>query len=102
MITAKNQGYLFQEGEWHLSPAYDITFASAEQLPERGMAVCGERHTAGRAELKLLAEREGLDRVQAANVVEVVTTAIASWREFAERAGISSTLTRAVAGNLGH
>jgi serine/threonine-protein kinase HipA len=39
----KNQGFLLRSKEWLLSPAFDLTFAAPQALPERGMSVCGER-----------------------------------------------------------
>ena len=96
----KNQGFLLIDGEWRLSPAFDITFSAPQQLPERGMAICGERRTAGRNELRTLAEREGLDRAGAAEILEEVVAAIGRWDEFAVSAGVSPALAAAVAGAL--
>ncbi len=93
----KNQGFLLLDGEWRLSPAFDITFSSPQQLPERGMSLCGERKLANREGLRLLAEREELDRVKAAAVIDEVMAAIHCWRDFAAQAGVAPLLASAVA-----
>jgi hypothetical protein len=60
-----------------LSPAFDLTFSSPQHLPERGMAVCGERRAAGQSELRKPAVREELDRGRAAEIIEEVAAAVA-------------------------
>lgn len=84
----KNHGFLYADRQWRLGPAYDLTFASPQMLPERGMAMAGERRAAGRVELLKLAETEALDRRQAVVMIEQVRDAVARWREFAGQAGV--------------
>ncbi len=85
----KNVGFVLREGEWALAPAFDLTPLSPAQLPERGMAVLGERRMAGETQLFALAEAEGLARTRAREVMAEVRTALGRWREFAEAAGVS-------------
>ncbi len=85
---AKNHGFLYRDRAWTLGPAYDLTFTSPRQLPERGMAVCGERRHAGIDHLKKLAASESLDAKQTARVIDEVRAALAQWRRFADEAGV--------------
>lgn len=96
----KNHGFLYRSRTWTLGPAYDVTFRSARELPERGMAVCGERTRAGRQHLLKLAESEALDRRIALEVLNQVSAAIARWREFADSASVPKTSAESVAGEL--
>ncbi|CAM2852458.1 type II toxin-antitoxin system HipA family toxin [Rariglobus hedericola] len=91
---AKNHGFIYRNRAWTLGPAYDLTFTSAQQMPERGMAVCGERRRAGLEHLKKLAASESLDAKEAARIIDEVRAALAKWRAFANDAGVP-TLTAA-------
>ncbi len=85
---AKNHGFIYRNRVWTLGPAYDLTFTSAQQLPERGMAVCGERRSTGVEHLVKLAKSESLDAKEAKRIIEEVRAALTRWREFAEGAGV--------------
>lgn len=85
---AKNHGFIYRDRVWTLGPAYDLTFTSAQQMPERGMAVCGERRAAGVEHLKKLAASESLDAKEAKRVIDEVRGALAKWRTFADEAGV--------------
>jgi serine/threonine-protein kinase HipA len=84
----KNHGFLYRDKEWKLGPAYDLTFSSPQQLPERGMAILGERRQAGRGHLLKLADGEALDMKRALATIDEVRAAVNRWREFAEAAGV--------------
>lgn len=84
----KNHGFLYRGKKWELGPAYDLTFSSVQQLPERGMAILGERRAAGVEQLLALAENEGLARRQAEGIIEQVRASVARWREFADQAQV--------------
>ncbi len=85
---AKNHGFIYRDRVWALGPAYDLTFTSAQQMPERGMAVCGERRAPGLEHLKKLAASESLDAKEAKRVIDEVRAALAQWRWFADEAGV--------------
>ena len=85
---AKNHGFIYRNRTWTLGPAYDLTFTSTRQLPERGMAVCGERRAAGIEHLKKLAATESLDAKQAARIIDEVRAALANWKTFAAQARV--------------
>lgn len=84
----KNHGFLYENRQWRLGPAYDLTFASPQQLPERGLSLAGGRKTVGPAELLKLAETETLDRNRAITIIDETRDALSRWLEFAARAGV--------------
>jgi serine/threonine-protein kinase HipA len=88
----KNHGFLYRDRQWRLGPAYDINFSSPQQLPERGLAVVGERTSVGRSALLKLAANESLDRRQALATIDEVRAAIDRWDEFSESAGVSKLI----------
>jgi serine/threonine-protein kinase HipA len=85
---AKNHGFIYRDRTWTLGPAYDLTFTSARQMPERGMSVCGERRAAGVDHLKKLAVSESLDAKQARLVIDEVRDALSQWRHLAGESGV--------------
>lgn len=84
----KNHGFVYRGREWKLGPAYDLTFQAPEYLPERGMALLGERRDLDAAALLQLAASEALDRRQALAVLDEVKSAVGRWREFATAASV--------------
>jgi serine/threonine-protein kinase HipA len=96
----KNHGFLYRNREWKLGPVYDVTFRGPRQLSERGMAVCGERRSAGRKHLMTLAESEALDRRTVLAVIDEVAAALARWHEFASQARVPAALAADVAFEL--
>ena len=84
----KNHGFLYRDRKWQVGPAYDLTFSSARQQPERGLAILGERRAPGVEHLLRLAENEGLARREAEGLVEQVRASVARWREFADQAQV--------------
>jgi len=83
---AKNHGFLYRDRRWTLAPAFDLTFGA--HIMDRGMALMGERRSAGPGHLLRLAEAEALDRRTAQGVIDEVRAATAGWREFAASAGV--------------
>jgi serine/threonine-protein kinase HipA len=92
----KNHGFLYRNRQWELAPAYDLTFASPEQLPERGMAVAGERRLAGIDQLRRLAAAEDLSLREVDGVIEQVRSSVGRWLEFAAKAGVPDSKAREV------
>jgi serine/threonine-protein kinase HipA len=82
----KNHGFLYQDRQWTLSPAYDLTFTG--HIAERGMAVMGERRRVGVDHLSKLAESAALDKSQAQTVIAEVAHVIDRWPQFADSAGV--------------
>jgi serine/threonine-protein kinase HipA len=73
---AKNHGFLYRDGRWSLSPAYDITFSPGSPGAEvvRAMPVLGQSSDITMALMQKAAERAGLSSGRA--VADEVTTAV--------------------------
>ena len=84
----KNHGFIYRDKKWTLGPAYDLTFVSPANQPERGMSLAGERQKADQSHLLKLAASEALDRRRAESVIEEVSAAIRRWRDFADQAKV--------------
>jgi len=92
----KNHGFLYENRHWRMSPAFDVTYLSPEQMAERGMAVMGERHRVGLAQLQVLAQGEGIEKKDVRMVLEEVATALQRWPEFAEQAGVPEAIAASI------
>ncbi len=92
----KNHGFLYRGREWRLAPAFDVTHCP---LPERGLAVCGERRHARRSQLEDLAARFDLKR-EAPGIIEACVAALRQWPRFAALANVPEALTAEVARDL--
>ena len=86
----KNIAFLMDEdGQWRLSPAFDVTYAynpSGTWTARHQMSVGGKREGIGRADLLALADEMNIRR--AADLVDEVAAAVALWPEFAQLAGV--------------
>ncbi|HNS56000.1 MAG TPA: type II toxin-antitoxin system HipA family toxin [Smithellaceae bacterium] len=86
---AKNFSYLMnEEGQWKLSPAYDLTFSSGPRM-EQSTTVMGEGKNPSVAHLKKLGEGAGLSEAQIAAIIEQTTAALAGWSGKAKEYGVS-------------
>jgi len=86
---AKNFSYLMNdEGQWKLSPAYDLTFSSGPRM-EQSTTVMGEGKNPSVAHLKKLGEGAGLSEAQIAAIIEQTTAALAGWSGKAKEYGVS-------------
>lgn len=98
----KNFAFLLRQGhEWELSPAFDVTHAhnpKGEWTAQHLMSVNGRFDDIGREDLVTVAERFGV--VGARQALEAVRDAVERWGEFAEKAGVSSSERRRVAGDF--
>ncbi len=86
-------------GEWTISPAYDLSYASGPG-GEHSMTIAGEGRDPGKAHLLRLAEQAGVTRPQASAVLEEVRAAVDRWEEFAVSAGVSKAGIREIASSF--
>lgn len=86
----KNISFLMNKnGEWRLSPAYDVTYAYNPEnrwLKQHQMAVNGKRENIYRGDLLKLASEMNIKKPL--EIIASVQEAASKWMEFAERAGI--------------
>ena len=99
---SKNFSFVVPErGEWHLSPAYDLTHAFARQSKwthEHLMAVNGRRTAIDRDDVDTVADRFAVPG--AARIVEQVLQAVTEWRRYADDAGVPVDVARTVAADI--
>ncbi|MBI4860571.1 MAG: HipA domain-containing protein, partial [Candidatus Riflebacteria bacterium] len=95
----KNFAYLMgPDGEWALSPAYDLTHAVGPG-GEHTMTVMGEGRSPGREHCLELAAQVGIKRREAMAVFDRVDAALARWPQFAEQAGVTRKRRAQIAGS---
>lgn len=91
----KNFSFLMGEtGDWSLAPAYDITHAFNPAGPwtfQHLMGVEGKFQDVTNVEFMRFAERHGVPGAR--TILNDVNTAIDSWPEFAEGAGLTAEVT---------
>ncbi len=84
---AKNFSFLMDEaGEWHLSPAYDITFSYGPG-GEHSTMYLNEGKNPTEKQLMALAKKHGIR--QGTAIIDEVKEAVSGWRRFAEEAGVN-------------
>lgn len=84
----KNHAFMMgSQGEWRLTPAYDVT-PSEGPGGEHSMAICGEGRQPGRSDIMRLAQTASIRSAAADAIVDQVESAVAAFREHAERAAL--------------
>ena len=87
-----------QQGQWRLSPAFDVIWSFNPSGPwthQHQMSVNGKRDHFTRADLLAVAEQYGIKG--ATGMIEQVAAAVANWPEFAVEAGVAAELKQAIA-----
>jgi len=93
----KNFAFLMDEkGEWSLSPAFDLAYASGPG-GEHQMTIAGEGREPTRDKCLELGERHGVRKREAAKIFEDVNAAVRKWRRFADDAGCRAATVKAIA-----
>ena len=96
----KNISFLMdRNGEWLLSPAYDVTYSyrpSGIWTRNHQMSLAGKVNDFTRDDLLTFANTSGVSRYEAQRVMEKVFAAVGRWREFASEAGVSEHDTRRI------
>jgi len=92
----KNFAFLMDdEGEWSLSPAYDLNCALSP--PEHSMAVNGKGTDFTRSDLLGFAEEHQIDPAQAGEILDQVQATVATWPQLAAARGCSEERVKAIA-----
>jgi serine/threonine-protein kinase HipA len=88
----KNIAFLMdRRGKWSLSPAFDITFAwnpRGEWTNRHQMSINGKRTDIEREDLIALANKAGIKKKQANQIIDKVIEAVRRWPEFAAEAKV--------------
>jgi serine/threonine-protein kinase HipA len=78
-------------GDWHLAPAYDLTF-SIGPGGEHYLAVDGEGRAPTRSHVMTIAQRHGLSERAAAQIIDRVRDALVDWQRIATEVGVTVSL----------
>ncbi|MFK8021438.1 MAG: type II toxin-antitoxin system HipA family toxin [Pseudomonadales bacterium] len=99
----KQIAYLMDKnGQWRLSPAYDVTYAynpDGEFTSLHQMTINRKRDNINDADFLAVAQRQGLNIASAKRLIENIKSATANWYRFAEAAQVDERKTRLI-GNL--
>ncbi|MBS1939471.1 MAG: type II toxin-antitoxin system HipA family toxin [Bacteroidetes bacterium] len=94
----KNTSFLMDpQGEWHLSPAYDITFAYNPEnlwLKQHQMSINGKR--AGITRADLLAVAKDMHIKKAGAIIDEVVAGVKKWKTFAKKADMDTKQVEAI------
>ncbi len=86
----KNIAFLMdQQGQWRLSPAFDVSYAhnpKGQWTNAHQMSINGKRHDITLPDLQAVAENADLTRAD--KVIQDVRDAVTNWRDYAKEAGV--------------
>lgn len=86
---SKNFSFLMdQQGNWTVSPAYDLTFSSGS-AGEHSTMIMGEGKSPTKAHLLKLAGTVGVKQDKALEIIHQVLAALKKWDTFASEVGVS-------------
>jgi serine/threonine-protein kinase HipA len=89
-----------QQGTWRVSPAYDLTFSSGPS-GEHSTMMMGEGKNPERQHLLKLAHVANIKEDKTLEIINQVEHAVAKWKIFADRAGVSTQQTKNIGEALG-
>jgi serine/threonine-protein kinase HipA len=88
---SKNFSYLMnKDGQWKLSPAYDLTFSSGPR-GEQSTMVMGEGQNPNTSHLLKLADEAKIKKDRAAEIIEATKSSLSKWPALAKQYGVSDT-----------
>jgi len=87
------------DGQWLLSPAYDLTFSSGPG-GEQSTMVLGEGRHPGLDHLTRLGLEANLKQRSIAAIIEQTRSALGGWRKLAKQYGVSATSIELIAGKI--
>jgi serine/threonine-protein kinase HipA len=89
----KNIAFLMnREGEWSLSPAYDVAYSynpTGEWTSQHQMSINGKRDNFELSDLVALANAGGIKKRKAVEITSEVAQAVETWQKQADAAGVS-------------
>jgi len=97
---AKNFSFLMDaDGQWRLSPAYDLTFSSGPG-GEQSTMVMGEGRNPGLDHLVKLGLEANLRQVSIEAIIEQTRSALGGWENLAKQYGVSVPAIELIAGKI--
>ena len=90
----KNIGFLMnQEGEWRLSPAFDVVYSYNPQgtwTSQHQMSLNGKRDDFSHDDLIEFAKMAGIKKYRAKQFIERIVEVVSGWPDYAHQAGVFS------------
>lgn len=87
----RQHAFLFDaDDQWHLAPAYDLTFSSGLG-GEHYLAIEGEGRRPTRAHVLRLAKRHGFSEAQVSQMIDAIRASIAEWPRHTQELGVSAS-----------
>lgn len=87
----KNFTFLMnREGEWSLSPAYDLTYSDGPG-GEHSMTVDGEGQSPSITNIYSLGARFGLDKNLISEIINTISSVTSNWSVYAQKAGVTES-----------
>lgn len=100
----KNIAYLMdRQGQWSLSPAFDITWAynpDGDWTARHQMSINGKREGFDVADLAACAATASINARRARDIIEQVRQSVLRWPHFAEEAGVAGVWRDQIRGSL--
>lgn len=97
---SKNFSFLMaRDGNWRLSPAYDLTFSSGPR-GEQSTMVMGEGRNPGIEHLKKLGKEASLPKGRADEIIADVKAALLQWQSLAKEFGVSPETRQVISSRL--
>jgi len=97
---SKNFSFLMDEdGDWKLSPAYDLTFSSGPS-GEQSTTVMGEGRNPSVEHLLKLAKETNIKKQKAEDILDEIQSSVDNWTELAKNYGVSNTNIKLIQSKL--
>ena len=94
----KNISFLMDEnGEWALSPAYDVTYAydpANKWMKDHQMSINGKRKDIERSDMVALAKKMNIKKPD--EIIEKIISKVMNWSKYADKAKVSAKQTKAI------
>ncbi len=87
----RNHGFLYEKNGWRLSPAYDLNPVPIDIKPRALSTAINEVETEGNLEISLeVSKHFGLKLDEAKAIINEVKNVVSSWKNYANKFGISN------------
>ena len=92
---------LKQNGEWRLSPAYDVCYSYDSKnvwVNQQTLSINGKHRSIGKEDLMTVAKENNIKKGE--KIIKEINTVVKNWKDFANRAKVRKKLRQTIQGNL--
>lgn len=92
---------LKQNGQWQLSPAYDVCYSYAPTnvwVNQHTLSINGKHKNINHIDLMTIAKANSIKKGK--NIIEEIKDVVSNWEQYAKRVKVSSNLTQTIIKNL--